>query len=90
MRRTLLIAVVAFLMLWLSGCMVIDCEDYGPPAGVCVVPVHPHPGFGLTPSGGKAYIGCIEPRIEGCVWSWHEDGVQWTDGVFVPKEPGGN
>jgi len=43
MRRTLLIAVVAFLMLWLSGCMVIDCEDYGPPAGVCVVPVHPHP-----------------------------------------------
>jgi hypothetical protein len=43
MRRILLIAVVAFLMLWLSGCMVIDCEDYGPPAGVCVVPVHPHP-----------------------------------------------
>jgi len=30
------------------------------------------------------------PRIEVCVWSWHEDGVQWTDGVFVLKEPGGN
>jgi len=43
MRRIVLTVAVAVSMLWLSGCMIIDCEDYGPPVGVCVVPVHPHP-----------------------------------------------
>ncbi len=43
MKRIVLIAVVAAAMLWLSGCMVIECEEYGPPEPVCVVPVPPPP-----------------------------------------------
>ena len=43
MKRIVLIAVVAVSLLWLSGCMVIDCEEYGPPEPVCVMPVPPPP-----------------------------------------------
>ncbi|MEN6334823.1 MAG: hypothetical protein ABFE01_11215 [Phycisphaerales bacterium] len=43
MKKVVLTAVVALSMFWLGGCMVIDCEDYGPREEVCVAPVHPHP-----------------------------------------------
>ncbi len=43
MKKVVLTAVVGFMMLWLSGCMVVECEDYGPPEEVCVVPVPPPP-----------------------------------------------
>ena len=31
MKKTLLIATVASVAFWLSGCMVISCEKHGPP-----------------------------------------------------------
>jgi len=42
MNRILLIIVVAASMLWLSGCMVISCEEHRSARGVCVVPARPH------------------------------------------------
>ncbi len=47
MKKIVLTAVVALSMFWLSGCMVIECEDYGPPDEVCVVPVPPPPPVGV-------------------------------------------
>ena len=63
MNRIVLTVVVALSMFWLGGCMVIECEEYGPPREVCVVPVHPHPvvevihvpGPGPRPHHGHGY-----------------------------------
>jgi hypothetical protein len=41
MNRVMLIAVVAALMLWLSGCMVISCEEHRSARDVRVVRARP-------------------------------------------------
>jgi len=41
MKRVALVIVTVVSMVWLGGCMVIECEEYGPPE-VCVVPAPPH------------------------------------------------
>jgi len=43
MKKVVLTVVAGLSMFWLGGCMVIDCEDYGPPDVVCVVPPPPRP-----------------------------------------------
>ncbi len=52
MKKIALTVAVVLSMLWLSGCMVIDCDDCGPVEEVCVVPVPPPP----PPPVGVIYV----------------------------------
>jgi hypothetical protein len=42
MKRIVLTVVACLSMFRLGGCMVIECEEYGPPPDVCVLPAPPY------------------------------------------------
>jgi len=72
MKKIALTVAVALSMLWLSGCMVIDCDDCGPVEEVCVVPVPPPPPVGViyVPGPPRPYYHHPRPPHDGPPHHW--------------------